>query len=184
MWLHGGGWIFGNLDGAELNCRKLANEAQCVVVSVDYGLAPENPFPAAIDDCYAATVWVAESAVELNIDSTKIAVGGDSAGGNLAACVAYRCRDKGPKLVFQLLIYPVIDADFTRSSYIENGENYLLTREWMEWYWDCYVPSKVDAKIPLLHLFMHKIYPGFPLPILLQQSLTHYVMREKPTVRP
>jgi len=150
MWFHGGGWVFGSLDGAELNCRKFANEAQCVVVSVDYRLAPETPFPGAIDDCYAATAWVAESAMELNIDATRIAVGGDSAGGNLAACVAYRSRDKGPKLVFQLLVYPAIDADFTRPSYIDNGEDYFLTREWMEWFWDCYVPNKANRKNPLV----------------------------------
>ncbi|MFC2164058.1 alpha/beta hydrolase [Acidobacteriota bacterium] len=150
MWFHGGGWVLGSLDGAELNCRKFASEAKCVVVSVDYRLAPETPFPGAIDDCYAATTWVVESAKELNIDSTRIAVGGDSAGGNLAACVAYRSRDMGPKLVFQLLVYPVIDADFTRTSYIDNGENYFLTREWMEWFWDCYVPNKADRKNPFV----------------------------------
>jgi len=150
VWFHGGGWVWGTLDGAELNCRKFANEAQCVVVSVDYRLAPETPFPGAIDDCCAVTAWVAEAAVQLNIDKTRIAVGGDSAGGNLAACVAYRCRDKGPKLVFQLLIYPVIDADFTRPSYIENGKDYVLTRAFMEWFWNCYVPNVADRKNPLV----------------------------------
>lgn len=150
IWFHGGGWVLGNLDGAELNCRKFANEAKCVVVSVDYRLAPETPFPGAIDDCYEATAWVAKSAMELKIDATRIAVGGDSAGGNLAACVAYRCRDKGPRLVFQLLIYPVIDADFTRPSYVDNAEGYLLTRALMEWFWDCYVPNSADRKNPLV----------------------------------
>jgi acetyl esterase len=162
MWFHGGGWVLGNLDGAELNCRKFANEAQCAVVSVDYRLAPEIPFPGAIDDCYAATAWVAESAEELGIDPTKIAVGGDSAGGNLAACVAYRCRDNGPKLVFQLLIYPVIDADFSRASYIENGDGYLLTRKWMEWFWDCYVPDKADRKNPLVSPIHASDLSGLP----------------------
>ncbi len=150
MWFHGGGWVFGSLDGAELSCRRFANEAQCVVVSVDYRLAPENPFPRPIDDCYAATVWVYKSAEELNIDSKRIAVGGDSAGGNLAACVAYRSRDKGPKLIFQLLVYPAVDADFTRPSYIENGEAYGLTIEWMAWFWDCYTPNKADRTNPLV----------------------------------
>lgn len=150
MWFHGGGWVFGSLDTAELNCRKFAIEAQCVVVSVDYRLAPENPFPCPIYDCYAATAWVYESAEELNIDSTRIAVGGDSAGGGLAACVAYRSRDKGPKLVFQLLVYPDVDADFTRPSYIENGEGYFVTKELVEWFWDCHVPNKADRTNPLV----------------------------------
>ncbi|MFC2156522.1 alpha/beta hydrolase [Acidobacteriota bacterium] len=162
MWFHGGGWVFGNLDGAETNCRKFANEAHCVVVSVDYRLAPDTPFPGAIDDCYTATAWVAESAMELNIDSARIAVGGDSAGGNLAACVAYRSRDNGPNLVFQLLLYPTLDADFTRSSYIENGEDYLLTREWMEWYWDCYVPNKADRKNPFVSPIHASDLSGLP----------------------
>lgn len=150
MWFHGGGWVLGNLDWAELNCRKFANEAKCVVVSVDYRLAPETPFPGAIEDCYAATTWVAESGQELNIDTTKIAVAGDSAGGNLAACVAYRSRNSGPALVFQLLIYPVVDADFNRPSYIDNAEGYFLTQAYMQWFWDCYVPKMADRKNPLV----------------------------------
>jgi len=148
MWFHGGGWVLGNVDGCELNCRKLANEAGCVVVAVDYRLAPETTFPGAIDDCSTATAWVASSAVELGIDPRRIAVGGDSAGGNLAACVAYRAREQGPRLAFQLLVYPVIDADFDRPSYLDNGQGYVLTRNAMRWYWDCYVPDLSQRRNP------------------------------------
>ena len=148
MWFHGGGWVLGDLDGGNLNCRKFANEANCVVISVDYRLAPETAFPGPLDDCLAATVWVAASAAQLSIDADRIAVAGDSAGGNLAACVAYRARDEGPKLVAQILIYPVTDADFERASYLENATDKLLTRDDMIWFWDCYVPNTNDRTNP------------------------------------
>lgn len=131
---------------AELNCRRLANDAECVVISVDYRLAPETRFPGAHEDCIAATDWVAASAEELGIDATRIAVGGDSVGGNLAIGVTHHAREHGPPLVFQLLVYPVTDADFDRPSYIENAEGYFLTKNMMEWFWDCYVPDVEQRK--------------------------------------
>ncbi len=148
MWFHGGGWVLGDLDTGEFKCRKLAHDVGCVVVSVDYRRAPETPFPGAIDDCFAATLWATSSADELGIDSSRIAVAGDSAGGNLAACVALRARDAGLNLVFQLLVYPVIEANFDRGSYSENAEGYLLTASAMKWFWDCYVPNIADRNHP------------------------------------
>ncbi len=148
MWFHGGGWVLGDLDTGEFKCRKLAHDVGCVVVSVDYRRAPETPFPGAIDDCFAATLWAASSADELGVDPSHIAVAGDSAGGNLAACVALRARDAGLNLVFQLLVYPVIEANFDRTSYSENAEGYLLTASAMKWFWDCYVPNIADRNHP------------------------------------
>ena len=148
MWFHGGGWVLGDLDTGEFKCRKLAHDVGCVVVSVDYRCAPETPFPGAIDDCFAATLWAASSADELGVDPSHIAVAGDSAGGNLAACVALRARDAGLNLVFQLLVYPVIEANFDRASYSENAEGYLLTASAMKWFWDCYVPNIADRNHP------------------------------------
>ena len=139
-------WVLGNLDTAEFSCRKLANDVECAVVSVDYRLAPETSFPGAIEDCSAATIWVASAADELGIDPQRIAVGGDSAGGNLTACAAYVARENGPTLAFQLLIYPVVDADFGRASYLDNAEGYLLTRSAMQWFWDLYVPDTEDRR--------------------------------------
>src|SRR5215471_17716196 len=121
VFFHGGGWVICNLDTHDALCRSLTNSSACVVVSVDYRLAPEHRFPAAPGDCYAATRWVANHRTALNIDATRIAVGGDSAGGNLAAVVAQMARDKGgPALVFQLLIYPATDFTARTLSKQEN----------------------------------------------------------------
>ena len=143
VYFHGGGWVIGSLDSHDGTCRELARDAGCVVVSVDYRLAPEDRYPAAAEDCYAVTRWVAENgADELGIDPSRIAVGGDSAGGNLGAAVALMARDRGgPDIAFQLLVYPVTDADFSRPSYIENAEGYFLTTSAMEWFWGHYVPD-------------------------------------------
>jgi acetyl esterase len=133
VYFHGGGFVLGDLDTHDSICRGLAQAADAVVMAVDYRLAPENPFPAAPDDCFAATSWAASHAAELGIDPTRIAVGGDSAGGNLAAVVALRARDEGgPALKAQLLVYPVTDNHLhpTRSM-IDNGDGYFLTREAM-----------------------------------------------------
>ena len=143
VYFHGGGWVIGGLDTHDGTCRLLCRDAGCVVVSVDYRLAPEHRYPAAAEDCYAATQWLADHASEIGIDPARIAVGGDSAGGNLAAAVALMARDRGtPTLAFQLLIYPVTDADFTRGSYIDNAEGYFLTTASMEWFWGHYVPDE------------------------------------------
>src|SRR5262249_13521000 len=136
VFFHGGGWVRGSLNSHDIVCRALANRAGCVVVSVDYRMAPEHVFPAAVDDSVAATRWVAEPAVELGVDARRIAVAGDSAGGNLAAVVALVLRDSGgPALVHQVLIYPVTDRNFETRSYSDNAEGYMLTREAMRYYW-------------------------------------------------
>jgi acetyl esterase/lipase len=136
VYFHGGGWVIGNLDTVDAPCRALANAAGYVVVSVDYRLAPEHPFPAAADDCYAATRFVAENAAAFNADPTRIAVGGDSAGGNLAAVVALMARDRGtPALAYQLLIYPVTNHAYDTLSYRENADGYLLTKAAMVPLW-------------------------------------------------
>ena len=149
VYLHGGGWVIGTLDSYDATCRELAQGAGCVVVSVDYRLAPEHRYPAAPEDCYAAVKWVAANAASLGADPQRLAVGGDSAGGNLSAVVAQMARDRrGPAIRFQLLIYPVTDADFTRRSYVDNAEGYLLTTASMHWFWDHYLPSKSQRAEP------------------------------------
>jgi len=150
VWYHGGGWVLGSLDLSEVSCRQLAVDADCVVISVDYRLAPEHPFPAAIDDCLAAAAWVHANAAEIGVDPRRLAVGGDSAGGNLAACVAYGAREQGMPLVLQLLVYPVVDADFERASYVDNAEGFLLTSDAMRFYWDLYVPDPGQRTDPLV----------------------------------
>ncbi len=143
VYFHGGGWVIGNIETHDAPCRQLTAGAGCVTVSVDYRLAPEFKFPAGPDDCYAATKWVADNARSLNVDPSRLAVGGDSAGGNLAASVALMARDRGgPKLVFQLLIYPATDcADDTPSQreFAQVSPDYILSRTDMEWFWGHYL---------------------------------------------
>ncbi|MFN2302657.1 MAG: alpha/beta hydrolase, partial [Anaerolineales bacterium] len=162
VWFHGGGFVFGDLDSAEFNCRKLANDCNCVVISVDYRLAPEMPFPGAIDDCYLATEWVFNNANDIGIDVQKIAVGGDSSGGNLAACVALRARDHGLPIGFQLLVYPAITDDFDTPSYLENGTGYILTSDFLKWCWDCYVPSVASRVDPNVSPIQAETLKGLP----------------------
>lgn len=150
VFFHGGGWVICNLDTHDPLCRSLANEAGCVVVSVDYRLAPEHKFPAAPEDCYAATLWVAGHGAQLNVDATRIAVGGDSAGGNLTAVIAQMARDQGgPALVFQLLIYPATDFTARTRSMEENAQGYFLTRQDMSWFTNHYLNDNHDKTNPL-----------------------------------
>jgi acetyl esterase len=139
IWFHGGGWVVGTLDSHDPVCRALANRTPCVVVAVDYRLAPEAPFPAAVEDSWAATRWVAEEALKLGGDATRIVVAGDSAGGNLAAAVALRARDSGLELALQVLVYPVTDFDLESESYRRLATGLNLTRAKMEWYWQQYL---------------------------------------------
>jgi acetyl esterase len=137
------------LDGADGTARHLAVGGNCVTISVDYRLAPETKFPGPANDCYAATVWAAQHAASLNGDARRIAVGGDSAGGNLAAAIALMARDRGePPLVFQLLVYPVTDRDFGTPSYEQNATGYLLSTDSMKWYWEHYLSDPADAANP------------------------------------
>lgn len=150
VFFHGGGWVLGNIDSHDAVCRALTNAADCITISVDYRLAPEYKFPAAPEDCYAATRWAADNASSCNGDATRIAIGGDSAGGNLTAVVALMARDRGgPKLVYQLLMYPVTDHyTLNTPSYQANSEGYFLTKNDMIWFWDLYVSSEDDTKHP------------------------------------
>ncbi len=143
VYFHGGGWVIGDLETHDDVCRHLANKVGCVVISVDYRLAPEHRYPAAPEDCYAATHWVYHHASELKINPGKIAVGGDSAGGNLATVVSLMAREQGgPPLVFQLLIYPVTDHyTIEKPSYKENGEGYFLEYQDMVWFTHHYLPQ-------------------------------------------
>jgi acetyl esterase/lipase len=145
MYFHGGGWVIGDLDTHDVVCRQLANGARCAVVSVEYRMGPESPFPAAVDDCMAATRWVAAEAAAMRVDPKRIAVGGDSAGGNLATVVALAARDTGgPALVFQLLVYPATDQRAGHASVERNGEGYLLTKQAMEYFRGHYLPRRAD----------------------------------------
>jgi acetyl esterase len=147
VYFHGGGFVIGNRDTHDGVCRELANAAGTVVVSVDYRLAPEHPFPAAPDDCFAATRWVYEHAAEFGADPERLAVAGDSAGGNLAAVVPLMARDAGgPPVRAQILLYPVIDCSLTHPSIEENGEGYLLTAADMRWFISHYQPVVDDPK--------------------------------------
>ena len=149
MFLHGGGWVIGDIDSHDSLCRRLAHEAGCVVVSVDYRCAPEHKFPAAFDDCYDATRYVVEHADDLGVDPERVAVAGDSAGGNLAAAVAIKARDVGsPQIRFQLLIYPVVEPDFETNSYRERAEGFGLRRSTMSWFWDQYLRDDPDLQNP------------------------------------
>jgi acetyl esterase len=149
VYFHGGGWVIGGLDTHDVPCRVLANRAGCALVSVDYRLAPENKFPAAPEDCYAATRWVAENAASIGADASRLAIGGDSAGGNLAAVVALMARDRGgPSIVHQLLVYPVTDVGQDTPSYRDNAEGYLLTAADMAWFWNHYLAKPGDGENP------------------------------------
>jgi acetyl esterase len=150
VYFHGGGWVIGNLEAYDATCRALTNAAGCMVVAMEYRLAPEHKFPAAPEDCYAATQWVATNTAAIGGDPARIAIGGDSAGGNLTAVVAHMVRDRGgPTLRYQLLVYPVTDYHFDTASYRENAEGYLLTKDAMVWFWNHYLRSAADGNSPL-----------------------------------
>lgn len=147
MYFHGGGFVIGNLETHDALCRSLCNRAECVVVAVDYRLAPEHRYPAAPEDCYAATLWAQKHAKELNCLGDRLAVAGDSAGGNMAAVVCLMARDLGaPHISHQLLLYPVTDNNFATQSYQDNAEGYLLTRAMMQWFWGHYLATEKDGQ--------------------------------------
>src|SRR5579871_1847749 len=149
VYYHGGGWVIGGIASHDGVCRALANAVPALVVSVDYRLAPEHPFPAAAEDAHAAARWVAEHAAEIGADPRRVAVGGDSSGGNLAAATALMARDRGgPGLAFQLLVYPVTDTAMDTASYRENADGYFLTRADMIWFFDHYLPRAADRTHP------------------------------------
>jgi len=164
VFFHGGGFVLGDLDTHDDLCRVLANESGCRVVSIDYRLAPEHPFPAAVDDSYAATKYVAGNAAQFGIDPARLAVGGDSAGGNLAAVVAQLAKTQGPKIAYQLLIYPVaqLGAAVDTPSMRENGKGYFLEKEGMDWFTKLYAPDAKHRSDPRLSPLLCKDLAGQP----------------------
>jgi len=168
VYYHGGGWTIGDLDTHDVLCRELCNGASAVVVAVDYRMGPEHRFPAAVDDCIAATAWVHRQASELGIDPARLAVGGDSAGGNLAAVVAIAARDGGTvPIAYQLLIYPATDMRRGHPSHTENGNGYLLTTETIGYYHDHYIADPAHdldwRASPLLHPDLSRLPPALVL---------------------
>lgn len=168
VYFHGGGWVIGDLDTHDTLCRELANASGCALVAVDYRMGPEHRFPAAVDDCIAATRWVHAHAASLGLDPGRLAVGGDSAGGNLAAVVSIAARDAGDlPIVFQLLIYPATDARRIAPSHAGNGEGYLLTRDTIRYFHDHYIDDPaldLDWRAsPLLHPDLSRLPPALVL---------------------
>ncbi len=163
VYLHGGGWVLGDIPTHEKLCTEIVQGAGCAVVSVDYRLAPEHKFPAAADDAFAAMQWVMAQAEELGIDGQRVAVGGDSAGGNLAAAACLMAKDRQETMpVCQVLVYPITDCDFDTPSYRENAEGYLLTRSTMDWFWQCYVDSDTDMLHPYASPMRAEDLSGLP----------------------
>jgi len=151
VYYHGGGWVIGDLETHDSVCRNLSKAADIVVVSVDYRLAPEHKFPIPFDDCYTATQWVVENAEALKIDGKRLAVGGDSAGGNLAAAITLKARDEGgPSIKYQLLIYPATDGSQDTQSKIDFKEGYLLSKHDMEFFGSAYISNESDYLNPLI----------------------------------
>jgi acetyl esterase len=164
VYFHGGGWVVCDLDTHDAICRTIARQAGAVVVAVDYRLSPEHKFPAAVEDGYAATVWVAANAERLAVDPRRIAVGGDSAGGTLSTVVCLKSRDAGgPSLALQVLVYPVTNlASFDTPSYGEFAEGYYLTRTEMEWFRGHYLARTEDALNPYASPLLAPDLRGLP----------------------
>lgn len=167
VYFHGGGWLLGSLDSHQAVCRALANASGAVVVSVDYRLGPESRFPTAVEDCYAATVWVQGEAAELQIDPDRIAVAGDSAGGNLAAAVTILARERsGPPLALQVLAYPVTTTNLD-VGFDSDYEGFFLYRDELQWHQDNYLPSPEQRTDPLVSPLEHADLRGLPPALVL-----------------
>lgn len=163
VYVHGGGWVLGNLDTHNNQCRNLAQAAGCVAIAVDYRVAPEHRFPAAAEDAYAAAAWVSANAAELALDPKRMAVGGESAGGNLAAAACLMARDRGgPPIAQQWLAYPVLDRSFDTPSYRENATGLGLERETMRWFWDHYLGPDQDGSGPYASPLRARTMAGLP----------------------
>lgn len=166
IWFHGGGWVLGDLESADMPCRDIATKSECMVLSVDYRLAPEHPFPAAYEDAMTVVQWIFENTSTLQADRQRIAIGGDSAGANLAACASVAHKDL--PIAFQLLIYPVIEADFGNTSCVENADNYFLTLDLMKWFWNQYVPDhsmRTDSRVSPLAADLKQQPPAWLLTV-------------------
>jgi acetyl esterase len=177
-YFHGGGWVLGNLETHDRLCCALAVESGVVIVSVDYRLAPENRFPEGLRDCMDATFWLATHGPDLGLDPSRLAVGGDSAGGNLAAAVALIARERDmPPLAFQLLFYPAVDTDFDRPSYIENAEGPVLTRDFARWFWQQYLGPEIENPTPLAAPLLATDFGDLPPAYVL--TLEHDPLRDE-----
>ena len=168
IYFHGGGWVVGTLDGYNAVLRRFAKGSGCAILSIDYRMAPDYPFPTPLEDCYAATVWADAHRAELGLAADlPLTVGGDSAGGNLTASVALLARDrKGPALAAQLLIYPATDCDFNRPSYLRFTEKLPLVSSAMVWFWDQYVANPDDRVDPLASPLRAETLQGLPPALL------------------
>lgn len=163
VWYHGGGWVLGSVEHDDPTARRLCAGAGVIVISVDYRLAPEHPYPAAVDDAYAAAVWAWQNAARYGGDQARIAIGGVSAGANLAAAVTLLSRDRGGTAFrHQLLVVPVTDCRMQTASYADNAEGLVLTRASMEWFYDHYVPAGVDRSQPSISPLLAKSHAGLP----------------------
>ncbi len=163
MFFHGGGFVIGNLETHDALCRALCNRVECLVVAVDYRLAPEQKYPAAHEDCYAATLWAHKHAGEINGLTDKLAVAGDSVGGTMAAVVCLLARDQsGPPIKHQLLLYPVTDTNFDTQSYHDNAEGYFLSRDLMKWFWGHYLAKEEDGLQPYAAPLRAESFSGLP----------------------
>ncbi len=149
MYFHGGGWVLGGFDTHERLLREIANGSQAAVVFVNYTRSPEAKYPIPLEEAYAATKWIAENGQTLNLNSSRLAVAGDSVGGNMATSVAILSKERGgPAIDFQLLFYPVTDANFDTESYVKYQDGYFLTREAMKWFWSNYLSNNTNIKEP------------------------------------
>ena len=168
VFFHGGGWLLGDLETHDALCRELANASDCVVVAVDYRLAPEHRFPAGLEDCYAATRWVANNAETIDARPDTLAIAGDSAGGALTVGVGLLARDRdGPAIDYQVLAYPVTNYAFDTESYEENAQGYFLTRKDMERFWDGYLRSELDGRHPYASPLRTQNLDGLPSSLVL-----------------
>ena len=168
LYFHGGGWVLNSVDTHDDLVRRLAVAADCIFVSVEYRLAPEHKYPAAVEDAYTALVDVCDNAASMNIDPARIAVSGDSAGGNLAAAVCLMTKDRGgPPIAFQALIYPITDCDFDRPSYLRNHDGYFLTRREMQWFWNHYVSTVEQMREPYASPLLAPSLSGLPPALIL-----------------
>ena len=172
VYLFGGGWVLGSLEAVDPVCRRLANATPCAVVSVGYRRAPEHPFPAGLEDCYATARWVAEHGAELGLDPDRLAVGGASAGGNLAAAVALLARERaGPEIALQLLVYPPLDQRADTPSMHETLDPLLFGRKDLEWCWSHYLADPEDGDNPLASPLRARDFHGLPAALVITAGI-------------
>ena len=178
VYYHGGGWVIGSIDESDTVARKLAERTSCAVVLVEYRLAPEHRYPTAVDDSYAALEWVGKHLSDIAGQEVPLVVAGDSAGGNLAAIMAIRARDRGgPPISLQVLVYPATDCDFDRPSYTDPENQLLLTRDGMIWFWDHYLPESSRRTEPDASPLHTENLSGLPPAVILIAE--HDVLRDE-----